>query len=168
MICLSSRWLVHHARRTLAIIRQNIAFSLSMKALFVVLTFLGMASLWGAIAGHWSVAAGRAERIAALGGQCAKLMFQVAAILCLFHRKLVSAIGCYERTPGDTMSEKVMRRSRPNSGACRLRPEKRTNADIAGCQFGANCRDCYIQGSSRLYIRLPAEAILRERSSGLS
>ena len=43
------------------------------------------------------------------------------------------------------MSEKVMRRSRPNSGACRLRPEKRTNADIAGCQFGANCRDCYLK-----------------------
>jgi hypothetical protein len=145
MKCRSARWLVHHARRTLAIIRQNITFSLSMKTVFLALTFLGMASRWGAIAGHWSVTAGRAERIAALGGQCAKLMFQVAAILCLFHRKLVSAIGCYERTPGDTMSEKVMRRSRPNSGACRLRPEKRTDADIAGCQFGANCRDCYLK-----------------------
>jgi hypothetical protein len=116
MKCRSARWLVHHARRTLAIIRQNITFSLSMMTVFPALTFLGMASRWGAIAGHWSVTAGRAERIAALGGQCAKLMFQVAAILCLFHRKLVSAIGCHERTPGDTMSEKVMRRSRPNSG----------------------------------------------------
>lgn len=43
-------WLVRHAKRTLAIIRQNIAFSLAVKALFVVLTFAGMASLWGAIA----------------------------------------------------------------------------------------------------------------------
>ncbi len=43
-------WLVHHSRRTLAIIRQNIAFSLSVKALFVILTFAGYASLWAAIA----------------------------------------------------------------------------------------------------------------------
>ena len=44
------RWLIRHAKRTLAIVRQNIAFSLSIKALFVILTFAGMASLWGAIA----------------------------------------------------------------------------------------------------------------------
>ncbi|WP_435105226.1 heavy metal translocating P-type ATPase [Arhodomonas sp. AD133] len=43
-------WLVRHARRTLAVIRQNIAFSLGVKALFVVLTLVGVASLWGAIA----------------------------------------------------------------------------------------------------------------------
>jgi Cd2+/Zn2+-exporting ATPase len=43
-------WLIHHARRTLAIIRENITFSLGVKAVFVVLTFAGMASLWGAIA----------------------------------------------------------------------------------------------------------------------
>lgn len=43
-------WLIRHSRRTLAIIRQNIAFSLSVKALFTVLTFVGVASLWGAIA----------------------------------------------------------------------------------------------------------------------
>ncbi len=43
-------WLVRHAKRTLAVIRQNIAFSLGVKAVFVVLTFAGMASLWGAIA----------------------------------------------------------------------------------------------------------------------
>jgi len=43
-------WLIRHSRRTLAIIRQNIAFSLSVKALFVALTFLGYASLWAAIA----------------------------------------------------------------------------------------------------------------------
>jgi len=43
-------WLIHHSRRTLAIIRQNITFSLGVKALFVVLTFSGYASLWAAIA----------------------------------------------------------------------------------------------------------------------
>jgi Cd2+/Zn2+-exporting ATPase len=43
-------WLIYHSRRTLAIIRQNIAFSLVIKALFVGLTFAGMASLWAAIA----------------------------------------------------------------------------------------------------------------------
>jgi len=43
-------WLVHHSRRTLAIIRQNISFSLAIKALFVGLTFFGWASLWAAIA----------------------------------------------------------------------------------------------------------------------
>ena len=43
-------WLVRHSRRTLAIIRQNTAFALGVKVLFVVLTFAGVASLWGAIA----------------------------------------------------------------------------------------------------------------------
>lgn len=43
-------WLVRHSKRTLAIIRQNIGFSLGVKAVFVVLTFVGIASLWGAIA----------------------------------------------------------------------------------------------------------------------
>lgn len=43
-------WLVRHAKRGLAVIRQNIAFSLGVKAVFVVLTLAGMASLWGAIA----------------------------------------------------------------------------------------------------------------------
>lgn len=43
-------WLIHHAWRTLRVIRQNIAFSLSVKALFVCATFLGFASLWAAIA----------------------------------------------------------------------------------------------------------------------
>jgi Cd2+/Zn2+-exporting ATPase len=43
-------WLVRHSRRTLAIIRQNIGFALAVKALFVVLTFAGYSSLWGAIA----------------------------------------------------------------------------------------------------------------------
>jgi Cd2+/Zn2+-exporting ATPase len=43
-------WLVRHSRRTLAVIRQNIVFSLGVKTFFVVLTFAGFASLWGAIA----------------------------------------------------------------------------------------------------------------------
>ncbi len=43
-------WLVGHSRRTLGVIHQNIAFSLGVKAIFVVLTFAGFASLWGAIA----------------------------------------------------------------------------------------------------------------------
>ena len=43
-------WLVGHSRRTLAIIRENIGFSLAIKALFVGLTFAGYATLWGAIA----------------------------------------------------------------------------------------------------------------------
>ncbi len=43
-------WLIHHAKRTLAVIRQNIVFSLGVKAVFFALTFAGMASLWGAIA----------------------------------------------------------------------------------------------------------------------
>jgi Cd2+/Zn2+-exporting ATPase len=43
-------WLIQHSRRTLRIIRQNIGFSLAVKALFVVLTFAGYSSLWAAIA----------------------------------------------------------------------------------------------------------------------
>jgi Cd2+/Zn2+-exporting ATPase len=43
-------WLVRHSRRTLAVIRQNIGFSLAVKAAFVALTFAGAASIWAAIA----------------------------------------------------------------------------------------------------------------------
>lgn len=43
-------WLIRHSRRTLSIIHQNIAFSLSVKALFVILTVSNYSSLWGAIA----------------------------------------------------------------------------------------------------------------------
>jgi Cd2+/Zn2+-exporting ATPase len=43
-------WLVAHSRRTLGIIRMNIALSLSIKVIFVALTFFGFASLWAAIA----------------------------------------------------------------------------------------------------------------------
>jgi Cd2+/Zn2+-exporting ATPase len=43
-------WLVHHSRRTLRVIRQNIAFALGVKVVFVTLTLVGHASLWSAIA----------------------------------------------------------------------------------------------------------------------
>jgi Zn2+/Cd2+-exporting ATPase len=43
-------WLIRHSRRTMQIIRQNIVFSLAVKAVFVVLTLMGISSLWGAIA----------------------------------------------------------------------------------------------------------------------
>jgi Cd2+/Zn2+-exporting ATPase len=43
-------WLIGHSKRTLGIIRQNTIFALAIKAIFVVLTFAGVASLWGAIA----------------------------------------------------------------------------------------------------------------------
>jgi len=43
-------WLIRHSRRTTRVIQQNIAFSLTVKAVFVVLTFVGAATLWSAIA----------------------------------------------------------------------------------------------------------------------
>ncbi|MFQ5699762.1 MAG: HAD-IC family P-type ATPase, partial [Myxococcota bacterium] len=43
-------WLIAHARRTLRVIRQNIALALSVKVAFVILAFLGSATLWSAIA----------------------------------------------------------------------------------------------------------------------
>lgn len=43
-------WLIQHSRQTLAVIRQNITFALAVKAVFVILTFAGHASLWSAIA----------------------------------------------------------------------------------------------------------------------
>ena len=43
-------WLISHSRRTVAVIRQNIAFSLLVKAVFVGLAFSGRATLWSAIA----------------------------------------------------------------------------------------------------------------------
>ena len=43
-------WLIHHSRRVNRIIRQNIAFSLVVKGVFVALTFAGAATLWSAIA----------------------------------------------------------------------------------------------------------------------
>jgi Cd2+/Zn2+-exporting ATPase len=43
-------WLIGHSRRTLAVIRANVAFALGVKAVFVVLALAGWATLWGAIA----------------------------------------------------------------------------------------------------------------------
>jgi Cd2+/Zn2+-exporting ATPase len=48
-------WLIRHSRRTMSIVRQNIGLSLVVKAAFVVLTFLGHASLWAAIAADMGV-----------------------------------------------------------------------------------------------------------------
>ena len=48
-------WLIHHSRRALAIIHQNIVLSLAVKALFVILTFVGYATLWAAIAADMGV-----------------------------------------------------------------------------------------------------------------
>ena len=52
-------WLVDHSRRTLAVIKQNIGYSLAVKTLFVILSAFGTASLWGAnfadmVAHSWS------------------------------------------------------------------------------------------------------------------
>ncbi|MBM4142786.1 MAG: heavy metal translocating P-type ATPase [Lentisphaerae bacterium] len=43
-------WLVRHARRALAVVRQNIAVALGFKALFMALAAAGLATLWMAIA----------------------------------------------------------------------------------------------------------------------
>jgi len=43
-------WIIRHSRRTLQTIRQNVAFALGTKALFMILTLAGVASLWLAIA----------------------------------------------------------------------------------------------------------------------
>ncbi len=42
-------WLIKHSRRTLAIIKQNIIFALVIKAVFMVLALMGIATLWMAI-----------------------------------------------------------------------------------------------------------------------
>ena len=48
-------WLIRHSRRMMGIIRTNITLSLVVKAVFVVLTMLGHASLWAAIAADMGV-----------------------------------------------------------------------------------------------------------------
>lgn len=48
-------WLIDHSHRTLRIIRQNIIASLGVKAVFVVLTIFGHATLWLAIAADMGV-----------------------------------------------------------------------------------------------------------------
>ena len=42
-------WLVRHSRRTMAVVRQNVIFSLSVKVLFLVLAVAGFSPLWLAI-----------------------------------------------------------------------------------------------------------------------
>ena len=48
-------WLVEHSRRTLSVIHQNVALSIGVKAVFVALTFTGVATLWAAIAADMGV-----------------------------------------------------------------------------------------------------------------
>ncbi|MCK6461820.1 MAG: cation-translocating P-type ATPase, partial [Planctomycetes bacterium] len=48
-------WLLRHSRRVLGIIRQNVAAALLLKAAVVVLAFLGVATLWMAIAADMGV-----------------------------------------------------------------------------------------------------------------
>ena len=43
-------WLVRHARRALAVIKQNVALALGIKAVFITLAIFGAATLWMAIA----------------------------------------------------------------------------------------------------------------------
>jgi len=43
-------WLVRHARRSLRIVRQNVVFALCVKAAFMTLALLQLATLWMAIA----------------------------------------------------------------------------------------------------------------------
>lgn len=48
-------WLIHHSHRTVKVVRQNITASLAVKAVFVILTMLGHANLWSAIAADMGV-----------------------------------------------------------------------------------------------------------------
>jgi Cd2+/Zn2+-exporting ATPase len=43
-------WLIRLSRKTLRTVKQNVGFALGLKAAFVLLTLLGVASLWMAIA----------------------------------------------------------------------------------------------------------------------
>ena len=43
-------WLIRHSRRTVGIIKQNIAFALGLKIVFLALAFFQIATLWAAIA----------------------------------------------------------------------------------------------------------------------
>ena len=49
-------WLVEHSRATLSVIRANTILALAVKAVFVVLTFGGLASLWAAVAADMGAA----------------------------------------------------------------------------------------------------------------
>lgn len=43
-------WLIRHSRRTLAVIKENIFFSLGVKGVFIAMALAGVATLWSAIA----------------------------------------------------------------------------------------------------------------------
>ena len=43
-------WLIHHSRKTMAVIRQNVFFALLVKSLFICLAAASVATLWEAIA----------------------------------------------------------------------------------------------------------------------
>ncbi len=43
-------WLIRHSRRTMSVIKQNIAFALGLKLVFILLAMAGLATLWMAIA----------------------------------------------------------------------------------------------------------------------
>jgi Cd2+/Zn2+-exporting ATPase len=43
-------WLIRHSRRTLRVIKQNIAFALGLKLVFILMALFGVATLWMAIA----------------------------------------------------------------------------------------------------------------------
>lgn len=43
-------WLIHHSRRVLSVVKQNIWFALGLKTLFLALALAGIATLWMAIA----------------------------------------------------------------------------------------------------------------------
>jgi Zn2+/Cd2+-exporting ATPase len=43
-------WLIRHSRRAMGVLRQNIAFALAIKLIFVVLATMGISTLWMAIA----------------------------------------------------------------------------------------------------------------------
>ncbi|UCD16426.1 MAG: heavy metal translocating P-type ATPase [Candidatus Zixiibacteriota bacterium] len=42
-------WLIHHSRRTLRMVKENVLFALGVKALFMTLAFFNLATLWMAI-----------------------------------------------------------------------------------------------------------------------
>jgi Cd2+/Zn2+-exporting ATPase len=48
-------WLVRHSKRTLGVIRQNVALSIGVKAVTAIITFAGLATLWIAIAADMGV-----------------------------------------------------------------------------------------------------------------
>jgi Cd2+/Zn2+-exporting ATPase len=48
-------WLIQHSKRTVGVIRQNIALAIGVKVVFVGLSIAGVASLWMAIAADMGI-----------------------------------------------------------------------------------------------------------------